>query len=152
MFLPSVETEKTLIPMSNCYVEMSIPTPNWLKSFKENFFSLVPTISWNRVWQNLQFRLDDFINSIKLMVWFRAQFPIFINFDFQIFQKILQSKTISFKIRSYFTYRHKMVSTVSMLCNHLKLTTRIWNKTYLILIAFRASIPTHSLDYSPTDW
>jgi hypothetical protein len=90
---------------------MNIPTPYWLKSFKENLFSLVPTISWNKVWQNLQFRLDDLINSIKLMVWFRAQFPIFINFDFQIFQKIFQSKTISFKIRSYFTYRHKVVST-----------------------------------------
>jgi hypothetical protein len=49
MFLPSVETEKTLIPMSNYYVETKIPTPHWLKSFKENLFSLVPTISWNKV-------------------------------------------------------------------------------------------------------
>jgi hypothetical protein len=44
MFLPSVETEKTLIPVSNCYVEMNIPTRR-LKPFKENLFSPVPTIS-----------------------------------------------------------------------------------------------------------
>jgi hypothetical protein len=49
MFLPSIETKKTLIPMSKCYVEMNIPTPHWLKSFEENLFSLVPTISWNKV-------------------------------------------------------------------------------------------------------
>jgi hypothetical protein len=131
---------------------MNIPTPHWLKSFEENLFSLVPTISWNKVWQNLQFRLDDFINSIKHisikhMVRFRAQFPTFINFDVQIFQKNSKAKLlvsnldpISHISTKWFLH---FVGQVSMLCNHLKLTTRIRNKTYLILIAFRDHLHPH---------
>jgi hypothetical protein len=44
MFLPSVETGKTLIPVSNSYADMNIPTQHWLKPFKKNLFSQVPTI------------------------------------------------------------------------------------------------------------